>query len=328
MDLSSLQPLRFDPICQYRLWGGRRLADWLGAPLPGDGPIGEAWLLSARDDPPSQIACGPFKGRSLTDLMAQSAGLILGKLTPRFARFPLLLKFLDVSGTLSVQVHPPDDATSLIPEGETGKTEAWVVLDAQPGSRIYAGLKPGTTAVDLRALSQKTVNGSLASFEPERGQRLLIEAGVVHAVGGGVVVFEIQENSDVTFRLFDWDHIDPTTGHRRALQVEEALACVDFTQGAIVPVPEALTLVARESLIECSHFRLWRIDSAAVFTVGATDTPRVLVCLNGAGHVEYSGADFALGRGGVMLLPAALGACRFRPEGHVTLLEIGVPDLL
>ncbi len=327
MDLASLQPLPFDPIFQYRPWGGRRLADWLGAPLPGDGPIGEAWLLSDREDRSSRVACGPFMGRSITDLMAQSAQLILGRLAPRFARFPLLLKFLDVSGTLSVQVHPPDGATGLIPTGETGKTEAWVVLDARPGSRVYAGLKPSTTAMDLRTLSQPTVDRALASFAPRRGQSLLIEAGGVHAVGGGVVVFEVQENSDVTFRLFDWDHVDPATGHLRALQVEEAIACVDFARGAILPMPEPPSPPARQALVDCSHFQMWRIDSSAVFTVGATGTPRVLVCLNGAGCVEHAGTDFALGRGGTMLLPAALGACRFRPEGQVTLLEIGVPDL-
>src|SRR5580658_10376317 len=126
MATSLFHPLRFEPIYQYRLWGGRRLANWLTAPLPGDGPIGEAWLLSDRDDHPSRVAEGPFKGRTITQLLEQSAEHVLGRLSPRFSRFPLLLKFLDVSGMLSVQVHPSDTKAELLPQGETGKTEAWV----------------------------------------------------------------------------------------------------------------------------------------------------------------------------------------------------------
>ena len=117
-------PLRFEPIYQYRLWGGRRLANWLKAPLPGDGPIGEAWLLSDRDEHPSRVANGPLKGRTIAQLMQQSRAEILGSLVSHFRRFPLLLKFLDVREMLSVQVHPPDDKMDLIPRGDTGKTEA------------------------------------------------------------------------------------------------------------------------------------------------------------------------------------------------------------
>ena len=326
-----LYPLRFEPIYQYRLWGGRRLADWLKTPLPDDGPIGEAWLLSDRDEHPSRVVEGPLKGRTITELMEQSAGLILGKLAPRFNRFPLLLKLLDVSDTLSVQVHPPDGMVDLMPKGETGKTEAWVVLEAGPESRVYAGLRPGTTVADLRALSKQTVNDCLASFKPLRGQGILIEAGVVHALGGGIVVFEVQENSDVTFRLYDWDHIDPRTGHPRALQVEQALVCVDFGQGAIqpvVPIVEKMQTVTWEQLVDCSHFQLRRLQSTAPFLVGTPDAPRVLVCIDGVGHIEHASSIFMMEKGAVILLPAAVGVCRFRPEGSVTLLEIAVPDHL
>src|SRR5271163_630241 len=148
MPKSALYPLRFEPIYQYRLWGGRRLTDWLKAPLPGDGPIGEAWLLSDRDEHPSRVAQGPLKGRTIAQLMEQSPKLILGKLAQRFQRFPLLLKFLDVQQMLSVQVHPSDSNTDLIPRGDTGKTEAWIVLKTEPTSRVFVGLKPGTTAED------------------------------------------------------------------------------------------------------------------------------------------------------------------------------------
>jgi len=210
-------PLRFDPIYQYRLWGGRRLENWLNTPLPGDGPIGEAWLLSDRDEYPSRVSDGPLKGRTIAQLMEQSSREILGRLAPRFRRFPLLLKFLDVQKMLSVQVHPSDGKTQLIPYGDTGKTEAWVVLESGPRSRIYAGLKPGATPADLRSISKRTADDYLASFTPADGQSVLIEAGTVHSIGGEIVVFEVQENSDVTFRLYDWDHIDATTGYLRIM---------------------------------------------------------------------------------------------------------------
>jgi mannose-6-phosphate isomerase len=325
---APLYPLRFQPILQYRLWGGRRLADWVGR-LPGDGPIGEAWLLSDRADHPSRVANGPLEGRTIAELIARSPAAMLGDLASRFQRFPLLLKFLDVEQMLSVQVHPRDDQAALIPPGDTGKTEAWVVLAAAPGARIYAGLKPGTTAADLRALTVRTADSHLASFSPHRGQSVLIEAGTVHSIGDGLVVFEVQENSDVTFRLYDWDHVDRATGKTRPLQVDKALACVDFARGAVspvAPVVESTQPALRESLLRCAHFDLWRLSGTAPFTVGADRTPRVLVCIEGSGHVEHDGADVAVEKGAVVLLPAALGVGRFRPHGGVVLLELGVPD--
>ena len=237
MNQIPLYPLRFEPIYQYRLWGGRRLANLLSAPLPGDGPIGEAWLLSDRDDHPSHVANGPLKGQTIGQLLKQWPEQVLGKLAGRFRRFPLLLKFLDARDMLSVQVHPSDRQSNYLPAGETGKTEAWVVLEAGPESRIYAGLKPATTADNLRrAIANGAVADHLACFTPKPGDGVFLPAGTVHALGGDVVVFEVQQNSDVTFRLYDWDHVDTKTGQRRALQVDQAIACIDFAQGAVGPV--------------------------------------------------------------------------------------------
>ncbi len=323
-----LYPLRFEPIFQYRLWGGRHLAEWVGT-LPGDGPIGEAWLLSDRTDHPSRVANGPLEGSTIAELIARAPAAVLGNLASRFQRFPLLLKFLDVQRMLSVQVHPRDDQTALLPPGDTGKTEAWVVLAAAPGARVYAGLKPGTKAADLRALTARTADSHLASFAPHRGQSVLIEAGTVHSVGDGLVVFEVQENSDATFRLYDWDHMDATTGKMRPLQVELALACVDFARGPVSPTVSSIKSTQpalREYLLGCAHFDVWRLSGTAPFVVGAAHTPRVLVCVEGGGHVEHDGADVAVEKGAVVLLPAALGACRFRPGGDVVLLELGVPE--
>ena len=327
---TALYPLRFEPIYQYRLWGGRRLADLLAAPLPGHGPIGEAWVLSDRDDYASRVADGPLKGQTIGHLMEQSPEQLLGRLAGHFSCFPLLLKFLDVREMLSLQVHPADARKDLLPAGETGKTEAWVVLEAGPKSRIYAGLKSGITAADLRrAVASGVVADLVSSFVPKPGDGIFIPAGTVHSLGGDVVVFEIQENSDVTFRLDDWGHIDPTTGRSRALQVDQALSAINMAQGAVAPVApvvEETAPVERERLFDCDYFRLWRLHGQSPFAVGAAGVPRVLICLEGTGRVEHGGQTYAAGKGDVWLLPAAVGACAFRPSGAVTLLEVALPE--
>ena len=324
-----LYPLRFVPLFQYRLWGGRRLSHWLSAPLPVEQRIGEAWVLSDRDDQPSRVAAGPLKGQTLAQLLRRAPKQVLGKWSGRFTRFPLLLKFLDVQQMLSVQVHPSEGMPELIPAGESGKTEAWVVLEAMPGSRIYAGLKPATTRQDLRALSRRNVDDFLASFTPRPRQAVLLEAGVVHSLGDGVVVLEVQQNSDVTFRLYDWEHVDPRTGHQRPLQVEQALECLDPMQGAVrpvTPVIEATRPVVRERVLSCPLFRLSCSHGEVPFDVGADDEPRIVVCLDGVGTVDHDGAAFPIERGAVTLLPACVGVCRLRPEGALTILEISLPE--
>jgi mannose-6-phosphate isomerase len=325
---TALYPLRFEPIYEYRLWGGRRLSDLLAAPLPGDGPIGEAWVLSDRDDHASRVADGPLKGRALGELLEQYPEQMLGGLAGRFSRFPLLLKFLDVREMLSLQVHPADDRKDLLRAGETGKTEAWVVLEAGAKSRIYAGLKPGTTVDDLRrAVASGVVADNVASFVPKRGEGVFIPAGTVHSLGG-VVVFEIQENSDVTFRLDDWGHVDPKTGRPRALQVDQALRAIDVSQGPVKPVSpvvEETAPIERERLFDCGRFRLWRLRGQSPFAVGAAGAPRILVCLEGTGLIDHDGEGYAVRRGDVLLLPAAIGACVFQPIGPVTVLEAALP---
>ena len=324
-----LDPLRFEPIYQYRVWGGRRLAELLPTPLPGDGPIGEAWLLSDRDDHPSTVADGPLRGSTIRQLLERWPDQMLGKLAGRFKRFPVLLKFLDAQEPLSVQVHPKDGLRAYIPAGEKGKTEAWVVLKVDPVGRIHAGLKPGTTrAVVEQAVADQTVATLLPSFTPKVGDAVLLRAGTVHSLGG-LVVFEVQENSDVTFRLHDWDRVDPKTGKLRPLQVREAIACIDYSQGVVgpvEPVTEADSPVRRERLFECAHFRVWRHRGDVPFPVGAAGQPRVLVCIDGTGQLGHDGTDTAVGIGTVLLLPAAMGECVCRPNGVMTLLEIAIPE--
>jgi mannose-6-phosphate isomerase len=324
--MTPLYPLQFKPTFEYRLWGGRDLGDYMGATLPGDDPIGEAWILGDRDNCQSEVANGPLAGETLTALVQQRRREVLGKHADRFDRFPLLLKFLDVEKMLSVQVHPRDDQTDLIPQGDTGKTEAWIVLRARPGAKVYAGLNPGTTPHDLATLDAAGADRFLPSFAPQPGQAVMIEAGTVHSLGDGVVVFEVQENSDTTFRLFDWDHVDAKTGKPRPLQIDQALAAIDFDQGPIRPKPAGPGAPACENLLDNAHFRVTRWQQVDEFAVGAPGDPRVLVCGEGAGRVTTGGQDVAMKRGDVVLLPAAVGEARFQPTGGVTVFEIAIPE--
>jgi mannose-6-phosphate isomerase len=324
-----LYPLRFEPIYQYRLWGGRRLSGLLSKPLPSDGPIGEAWVLSDRDDHQSQVANGPLKGQTIGELMEEFRDQLMGRLASRFRQFPLLLKFLDAREMLSVQVHPSDAHAELIPAGESAKTEAWVVIEANKGSRIYAGLKPGTTAGDLRhALATETIADHLVSIVPKPGDAVFIPAGTVHTLGD-VVVFEVQQNSDVTFRLYDWGHVDAKTGQPRPLQVDRALASIDYANcdgGVVTPIVVTTAPVERERLFDCEHFLLWRLRGESPLNVGAAEMPRVLVCIEGSGWIEDDGSAYGIDKGEVWLLPAVVGRCEFHPNNAVTLLEIALPE--
>ena len=250
-------------------------------------------------------------------MLEQFPEQFLGKLAGRFRRFPLLLKFLDAHEMLSVQVHPRKANTNLLPAGETAKTEAWVVLEAATESRIYAGLKPGITAAGLRqAITNGSVPDDLVWFTPKPGDAVFLPAGTVHSLGGDVVVFEIQQNSDVTFRLYDWGHVDAKTGQPRALQVDQAIACIDFAQGAaglVAPVVEGR--------------RRWNARNSSIVSIsgcGACEENRRLrsvppvcrVCwyaLRARDTLEHEGAIYSIGKGDVLLLPAVVGACTFSP---------------
>src|SRR5699024_5089442 len=205
----SIYPLKFDPIYQYRLWGGRKLEHLLSKPLPDDDTIGEAWLLSDRKDHANKVSNGKLKGMTITKLMVDYHYEIMGKLGYQFEQFPLLLKFLDCNEVLSVQVHPSDEHKELIPKGNTGKSEAWIVMETDENSLIYAGLKKGTTKESLlKSIEDKSVGDHLHSFVPKKDDAIFIRSGTVHTLAG-TVVFEVQQNSDVTFRLYDWDRTDP-----------------------------------------------------------------------------------------------------------------------
>jgi mannose-6-phosphate isomerase len=286
-------------------------------------------VLSDRTDHQSLVANGTLKGQTLGQVMEQFREQLMGKLSSRFRRFPLLLKFLDAHAMLSVQVHPSDAHPELIPAGDTAKTEAWVVIEAEKGSHIYAGLRSGTTAGSLRqSLDDGTIADQLVCIAPKAGDAVFIPAGTVHTLGDDVMVFEVQQNSDTTFRLYDWGHIDPETKKPRPLQVDQAFACIAFgasDSGLVAARVETTTPVERERLFDCPAFLLWRVLGQDRFTVGATEKPRVLVGIEGSGQITHDGTPYAVGKGDVWLLPAEAGVCAFQPSGEVILLEIAIP---
>jgi mannose-6-phosphate isomerase len=274
------------------------------------------------------VADGPLQGKTIVQLLKDDAEGLMGKFAGRFQRFPLLLKFLDCKEVLSVQVHPSDDQKEYIPKGENGKTEAWVVLETESDGLIYAGLAPGTTAENLKqSVKNHQVADHLHSFEPALGDSILIKAGTVHTLKG-VVVFEVQENSDITFRLYDWDRTDDKTGKPRELQVGQALACVDYKQvnvGPVKPIVEDSKAARRERLLQSDYFILWRHRSNTNFKVGASNEPRVLICINGGGSISFNHSNYQVVKGNVILLPAIVGECPFKTSGNIELLEVGIP---
>jgi mannose-6-phosphate isomerase len=322
-----LHPLFFKPIFQHRIWGGRRLQGFLSTALPDDPLIGEAWLLSDREDQASEVAKGPLQGVGLHELIEQFPVEMLGELAEKFKRFPLLLKLLDVHKSLSVQVHPTDEQALRYDAGAHGKTESWVVLEVQDASRIYAGLATGTTREELaQAVTSDTLPELIASFIPNVGDTVMVPAGTVHSLSD-VVVFELQENSDTTYRLYDWKHTDPATGKPRPLQVDRALESVSFPQVPVEPLRASISKGTefREQILACEHFEVWRIRSSQEYPVGSSRTPHVLVCISGGGYVSHGGAEYPFGKGDVVLLPPALGVCACIAKGAVV-LDISVPD--
>ena len=217
--MQPLYPLQFTPIFRHYVWGGRKLGTLLGKQIGQGNDYAESWELVDRGDDQSRVADGPLVGTTLGDLRADRGQELFGRHHPQ-SRFPLLFKFLDCEKMLSVQVHPDDAQAAQLTPPDFGKTEAWVVLAAEPNSVIYAGLKRG---FDRHALEREVHRGTcelcLHRLEPKPGDCLFLPAGAVHALGAGLVIAEIQQTSDATFRLFDWNRLG-ADGKPRPLHVE------------------------------------------------------------------------------------------------------------
>jgi mannose-6-phosphate isomerase len=323
-------PIRFHPWLRPMVWGGRRLGDVLGKPLPAAGPYGEAWEISDHGSHQSVVAAGRHAGRTLRELLLQDGDALLGGRST--GAFPWLVKFLDACDWLSVQVHPDEESVVHLWPGEGSKTEAWFILAAQPGSRVYAGLLPGVDEKQMRtALAAGNVADCLHSFEPRPGDCLFLPAGTVHAVGGGVLIAEVQQTSDATFRLFDWNRKD-SNGQQRKLHIEEALACIDWKGGPVHPIAargypggvESTEESVRQRLVECRYFHLDYVRQSTPFVCGGGKMQTMLV-LHGRVAVATEDGPQSLRAGDTLLLPAALGSVWCEPQGPAGVLLATLP---
>jgi mannose-6-phosphate isomerase len=318
-------PLRFEPFLRPLVWGGRKLATQLNKTLPTADNCGESWEISDHALHASVVATGPFAGTTLRSLLQQHSQDILGA-NAKENSFPWLVKFLDAQDWLSVQVHPDDALAQRLRPGERGKTEAWHVLSADPGSRIYAGLRPGVGPEDFRrALAEGSVADLLHSFTPQAGDCVFLPAGTVHAVGGGVMLAEVQQNSDVTFRLFDWNRVD-AQGKARQLHIEEGLAAIDWTRGPVQPTNTPLLGSGDMalSLVRCPFFNLAFVRSHGPFQLGGQDTLQALVILAGQARM----GNETLSAGEVWLFPACLPELTLEPQPFLAGLICGTPSFV
>jgi mannose-6-phosphate isomerase len=239
-------------------WGGTGLARRFGVPGRADEPVcdepvGEAWLVSDHALHSSTVAAGPLAGTTLRQLMAERAAEMLGRPA---GRFPLLVKVLDAREDLSVQVHPDDELARTWAAGEGGKTEAWVIEEADAGAALYLGLKPG---FDKAALARELLAGTaplcLRRYEPRPGECYFVPAGAVHALGAGLVLLEVQQTSDATFRLYDWGRVD-AAGRPRPLHLEAGLACVKEAPPGAGPRPPGPERDGWRELVTCPFFSI------------------------------------------------------------------------
>ena len=247
------QPIRFLPIYQSRVWGGRRMGSLLGHTLPDSMmPIGEAWMVSDRVEAQSEAA----DGTTLHELWTKHRAEVFGGNASPCERFPLLMKILDACDDLSIQVHPPRDVAAAL-NGEP-KTEMWFIAHAEPGAKIYAGLKSGVTRADFeRALQDGTVAEVVHVISPCTGDCLFIPSGRVHAIGAGLLIYEIQQNSDTTYRVFDWNRVG-LDGQPRALHVQESLRSIDFEDCE----PRVQQIAPDGTLVKCEYFDVKLRDQA------------------------------------------------------------------
>lgn len=334
MNADHLGPIRFEEQYFERIWGGRRLESELGKALPPEVPIGEAWLISDHPSAESVVAEGPVAGKSLHQLLDTDAATILGsraRLTVH-GRFPLLLKILDAADWLSVQVHPDDECAAALGEPDVGKTEMWHILQSEPDSELICGLDP---SIDPDAFINAARGGRLDEMLPRftvaPGDAVFVRAGTVHAIGGGILLAEIQQNSDLTYRIYDWNRVD-ASGKGRELHLDKTRAATHFGSthgGKQTPLELAddSRAVKRELLAACRYFAAERVRCNDTWQ---RDTGRtsfhILLCIAGSAQVSAGSRFVILSKGQACLIPGAIPD--FSIKGTCTVLDYYVPDLL
>lgn len=305
-------PLVFRPMPKERIWGGRKLEEQWGKELPAGVPVGESWEISDRPEGQSVVAEGPFAGASLRDLMERHGKELMGRPVAPGERFPWLVKILDCRQDLSLQVHPPAEK-SLALNGEP-KTEMWYFAEADPGAQIYVGLRSGVTREEfVRRLDDGSVAECFHRHPVRAGDAMFLPSGRAHALGAGNLVFEIQQNSDTTYRVFDWNRIG-LDGKPRALHREPALESIDFSDTHSELIPEFWSTVAPGVAVRpLVHHPLFSVDlmslkSGAIRGSGWGNGPCVLGGVSGTTQVRVGEFRRDLRPGEFLLIPAIVAS--------------------
>lgn len=319
-----LHPLVFHPILKPRVWGGRNLQRLYGKTLTSESPIGESWEISDRPGDDSVVAHGPLAGKTLHWLMEHHERAMLGTAAAADGRFPLLLKILDAQDVLSVQVHPPATAAAAL-HGEP-KTEFWYFTDTTPEACVYAGLKAGVSRSQFEAALQTgTVAECLHRIPTASGDALFLPSGRVHAIGSGNVLFEIQQNSDTTYRVFDWNR-HGLDGAPRELHVPESMASIDFHDFEPSLVPSRYSRNQNLKVRFLLRNPLFMVDACqarrGLHFYLRSDAYQVLAVVQGQLAVGHGDFELPLGPGQFCLLPAGLDRVRLHALRRSEFLHI------
>ena len=290
--------IHFQPLYKERVWGGRSLENTLGRSLPPGGPIGESWEIVDRPEAQSIVRGGSFSGQTLHEVLTKHAGVVMGSKWPAGKRFPLLVKWLDCHERLSLQVHPPAAEAAEL-KGEA-KTENWFIAETAPGAHLIAGLKRGVTREQFeRALADQTIESCVHRFPVAAGDSLLVPSGRLHAIDAGNLILEIQQNSDTTYRVYDWGRVG-LDGRPRQLHVAESLQSIlwdDFEPGPLRAAPTSGVVA------DCPEFCIRRVvlGQGEHLNIAPGEQPRLLSVVTGR---VLLGAE-TLSRGENVLLPFA-----------------------
>ncbi len=324
-----LDLLRFDETYFERIWGGDKLRNVLGKNTPTDKRIGEAWLISDHAVHESVVKEGPWQGWTLRRLMHEHGAALLGKAnaTPH-GRFPLLLKLLDTGDALSVQVHPDDATAQALGEPDVGKTEMWHVLHAEPGSELICGLHPDVGPESFAAaIANDSVADMMTRFYAPPGTSAFIPAGTVHAIGGGLLLAEIQQNSDLTYRIYDWGRVDEH-GTPRTLHIEKALKAIHFGSahsGPMQPLDCTRHGMPCSMLAACRHFAAVLISVSGICRLPVENRFHIGLVKSGNLRAKGLGNAYSLRAGDSYLAPACLEYIEL--EGDGVILDYFAPDL-
>lgn len=302
------EPIRFLPVYKSYLWGGRVIPEHFGrSDAPTAGPVAESWELSDRDEGMSRVADGVHIGKSLRELLSEDRAALLGT-SMAGAVFPLLIKVIDAAQSLSVQVHPDDESAPKV-HGEA-KSEAWYVLDARPGAFIYRGIQPGVTPEQFRkAVEAGGVEKLLVRHAVAAGDCIYIPGGTVHAIGAGCLLLEVQQNSNTTFRVYDWNRKDPS-GKPRELHLEQAEQVMKFGDKEQHPPAEegrCVTPYFSMEPITVGKRAVSASDPLKGFTVVFVEEGRVAF--------QHPGGESEAAAGTTWLIPAALRKCKIANKG-------------